>query len=240
MLSTQSVTVTAAAHTLSFWGTGTITLSGTSTAGPLVGTGAGNRVSLTFTPTAGSLTLTVSGTVSNAQLETGSYASSPIPTYSLTGARVADNCSFLLSAIPALGTEYSLYCRFATPVPGSFLYPFVISDGTAAENAGFIVTPAVTLTVRDNNVAVGSAAAGTVVANTPISAAGRVKANDCAVSANGSAVVADTSVTLPVVTKVGFGGGSAGTASLTTMRIAKMAIVPRGWSNAELQARSAA
>jgi hypothetical protein len=71
-LSTQSVTVTADAHTLSFYGTGTVTLSGVSTAGPLVGTGAGDRVTLTFTPTSGSLTLTVAGTVSTAQLVLGS------------------------------------------------------------------------------------------------------------------------------------------------------------------------
>ena len=68
-LSTQSLTVTAVEHVLSFTGTGTITLTGASTAGPLVGTGAGNRVSLTFTPSAASLTLTVSGSVTFAQLE---------------------------------------------------------------------------------------------------------------------------------------------------------------------------
>ena len=73
-LLTQSVTVTAVAHTLAFTGTGTVTLSGASTAGPLVGTGASNRVTLTFTPTAGSLTLTVSGSVTLAQLELGSTA----------------------------------------------------------------------------------------------------------------------------------------------------------------------
>jgi len=71
-LSTQSVTVTAVAHTLAFTGTGTVTLSGASTSGPLVGTGASNRVSLTFTPTAGTLTLTVSGSVTLAQMERGS------------------------------------------------------------------------------------------------------------------------------------------------------------------------
>jgi hypothetical protein len=78
-LSTQSVTVTADAHTLSFYGTGTVTLSGVSTAGPLVGTGAGDRVTLTFTPTIGSLTLTVSGTVSTAQLVLGSAPLGYIP-----------------------------------------------------------------------------------------------------------------------------------------------------------------
>jgi hypothetical protein len=73
-MATQNVTVAATAHTLSFTGTGTVTLSGVSTAGPLVGTGANDRVSLTFTPTAGTLTLTVTGSVTLAQLETGSTA----------------------------------------------------------------------------------------------------------------------------------------------------------------------
>ena len=70
-LATQTVTVTAQERTLSFRGAGTVTLSNASTAGPLVGTGADDIVSLTFTPTAGSLTLTVSGTVNDAMLELG-------------------------------------------------------------------------------------------------------------------------------------------------------------------------
>jgi hypothetical protein len=74
-MTTQTITVTAAEHRLSFQGTGTVTLSGASTSGPLVGTGASDIVGLTFTPTAGSLTLTVSGTVEIAQLELGSSRS---------------------------------------------------------------------------------------------------------------------------------------------------------------------
>ena len=73
-LTTQSRTVAAVAYTLSFTGTGTVTLSGASTAGPLVGTGANDRVTLTFTPSAESLTLTVTGSVTLAQLELGSTA----------------------------------------------------------------------------------------------------------------------------------------------------------------------
>lgn len=80
VLATQSVTVSATAYTLSFEGTGTVTLSGASTAGPLVGTGATDRVPLTFTPSAGSLTLTVSGTVNYANLEAGLFPTSPIVT----------------------------------------------------------------------------------------------------------------------------------------------------------------
>lgn len=69
-LATQSVTTIAAQYTLSFTGTGSVTLSGSAT-GTLTGTGAANRVSLTVTPTAGTLTLTVSGSVTKAQLELG-------------------------------------------------------------------------------------------------------------------------------------------------------------------------
>jgi len=99
-LLTQGVIVTATPYTLSFTGTGTVTLSGASTAGPLVGTGAADtdRVSLTFTPSAGTLTLTVSGSVTFAQLEAGSSASPLIPTYGASVTRGADNLSTLLSS----------------------------------------------------------------------------------------------------------------------------------------------
>lgn len=88
-LTTQTRTVTAVANTLSFYGTGTIVLAGAHIA-TLTGTGANNRVSLTFTPTAGSLILTVTGTVTNAQLEVGSNASSYIPTVTGIVSRNAD------------------------------------------------------------------------------------------------------------------------------------------------------
>jgi len=90
-LATQDVTVTAVAHTLSFYGSGTVTLSGTHTA-TVVGTGAyPARTTLTFTPTAGTLTVTVSGAVEYANLEIGSFATSYIPTTaSSTASRSAD------------------------------------------------------------------------------------------------------------------------------------------------------
>lgn len=71
-LATQSVNTLAATYTLSFTGTGSVTLSGTAT-GTLTGNGT-DRVSITFTPTAGTLTLTVSGSVTKAQIELSAVA----------------------------------------------------------------------------------------------------------------------------------------------------------------------
>lgn len=98
-LGTQSVTVTAQAYTLSFYGTGTITKSGTAT-GVLVGVGAfPQRVSQTFTPTAGTLTLTVTGSVLNAQLEAGTFPTSYIPTFGTTATRVNDAAYIVITPL---------------------------------------------------------------------------------------------------------------------------------------------
>ena len=100
VVATQSITVAAVAHTLSFKGTGTITLSGVSAAGPLVGTGANDRVTLTFTPTAGSLTLTVSGSCTVGMVNLGAFAGPYIPTTTVAVARNADVDQYPTTAGP--------------------------------------------------------------------------------------------------------------------------------------------
>jgi hypothetical protein len=77
-LSTQNVTTKPANYILSFYGTGSITLSGTASA-TLSGTGATNQVYLAFSPTAGTLTLTVSGSVTSAALAQVTYETAPRP-----------------------------------------------------------------------------------------------------------------------------------------------------------------
>ena len=89
-LSTQSVTVSnTTVYTLSFYGTGTITLSDAFVS-IQVGTGLFKHTVLTFTTITTSLTLTVTGTVSYAQLELGSKATSWITTTGTSATRSAD------------------------------------------------------------------------------------------------------------------------------------------------------
>jgi hypothetical protein len=88
---TQTVTVTAAQRTISFYGTGTITLSGAHVA-VVTGTGAyPTRTSLTFTPSAAPLVMTVAGTVQYPQMILGAVTQSYIPNPGTgTTVRVAD------------------------------------------------------------------------------------------------------------------------------------------------------
>ena len=88
-LTTQTRTTTFTLHTLSFYGTGTVVLSGTHSA-TVVGTSATTRTTYTFTPTFGNLTLTVTGSVTSAQLERFNKASSYIRTTSGIVTRSAD------------------------------------------------------------------------------------------------------------------------------------------------------
>jgi len=144
-LATQNVTVTAIAHTLSFYGTGTVTLSGAHSA-TLVGTGAyPSRATLTFTPTAGTLTVTVSGTVEYANLEIGagglgaSFPTSYIPTTTATVTRAADVASISGSNFSSWyrqdeGTVFvDVFNREIYSGTNSFPYVAQFDDGTNTE-----------------------------------------------------------------------------------------------------------
>ena len=247
-LSTQSVTVAAAANTLSFYGTGTVTLTGVSTAGPLVGTGANNRVSLTFTPTAGVLVLTVSGSVTNAQLEAGAFPTSYIPTTTATVTRAADVASIT-------GTNFSSWYN---QTQGAFfvdsnqasvtgtLRMVSANDNTSTNrinltrtsasggNINFVVTNAGTNQV--NGVILGSSLA----AGTSNKVAAGYKAADFGGSVNGLTPVTQSTGTVPSsLTQLTIANGDALGTTPVTGTIKRLTYWPVRLANPTLQSITA-
>lgn len=239
-LGTQSVSVSAQAYTLSFYGTGTITLSGAAS-GSLVGTGAfPTRVSLGFTPTAGSLTLTVIGTVQNAQLEASgafSFPSSYIPTTAAAATRATDAATTPTSLwINQLAS--TLQTEVIVPYTTGFAYVSAeLDDGTTNNMLGLrLIAPSVVSAFSFIASALaGNANAATFVANTIIKAAVAAdnQTHACACSVNSAAASAFTlSGTLPTLTRLVIGSGRTLSVNGWMRRVRYW---PRVLSSAELQ-----
>lgn len=196
-LATQNVTTTATAYTISFYGTGTITLTGTSTAGPIVGTGAyPARTTLTFTPTAGTLTCTVTGTVQYAQIEAGAFATSYIPTVAATVTRAADIATMTGTNFSSWynQSEGTIVASVDTVAPsGANILSFQDGAGASTNRHQMNVYTTCTATV------VGGVVQANLGTNTSASVnmAYAYKTNDFAASVSGGTAEVDTSGTVP-------------------------------------------
>lgn len=210
-LTTQIVTTTAVAYTLSFYGTGSIVLSGTNSS---TQTGSGAypaRKTYTFTPTAGALTLTVSGTVQYAQLEAGAFATSYIPTGATAVTRNADMAAMTGTNFSSWfnATEGSLAVtaiRKSSPTAGKFPYTaYLISTGTndinlyqnGATSEQGLVRVAGSSQASLNNTA--------VAANTQYTQVLGYKVDSFAGCVNAGTVAADGLGTIPVLSSMYIG-----------------------------------
>ena len=235
-LATQSVTVTAAARTLSFYGTGQIVLSGAHSA-TVIGTGAyPTRTTYTFTPSAGTLTLTVTGTVQFAQLETGSFATSFIPT---AGAAVARNAELAVMT----GTNFTdwfnesegtLVVQASTSSSAALLSFQVSTDDNNRVGIGYLGTANI-FRIRNGGVAADPA-------NVTASASGYLaalayKTASAAGSSNASAVVTSSPGTMTARIGASFGSNITGGFSQNGI-IRRAAYYPLRLTNAEVQAFS--
>jgi len=210
-LVTQNVTVTAAPWTLSFYGTGTVTKSGTAT-GALVGTGAAQRVSQTFTPTAGTLTLTVTGTVTNAQLEAGAFATSYIPTVGTTVARSADSATMPTAPWHTSPTAFSYLLQGMVPAYGGTISALQFDDGTVNNRSvlSILVTTGLVQYFENNGGVTTniSAIAGPVGVGTAFKAAVSTVSAAHAYAVNGGVVTTGANVANPpAVTTLRLGRG---------------------------------
>lgn len=236
---TQDISVAAAAHTLSFRGTGTITLSGASTAGPLVGTGATDTVTLTFTPSAATLTLTVSGSCTNVQLEAGAFATSWIPT---EGTGVTRNADVLLITSPSVDCPMTVFGEYerAIDVGAAAVETLLHVDAGSTDDRVLIRTNAsdlAELSVVDGTVAQALiTVAGAITAGSIVKMAGRISTNSAQIAKGGTLGTEDTGVTLPATpTHIRIGTVPAGT-NQPNNYIRRIAIIDSAVNDAGLQA----
>jgi len=235
-LATQSVSVTAQAYALTFYGTGSITLSGAHVA-VVSGSGAfPTRTQLLFTPSAGTLTLTVAGTVQYAQLEAGAFATSYIPTAGSSVQRLAESYSMTGAAFSDWYnvTEGTLHSTGMFTSDLLLNIPLVIiSDNSANELFSQGLNPAVII-VRDGGVEqvrinhIGSTA-GSIQ-----SIASTYKVNDFASSRNGGAVGTDTSGTIATPSRIDFGSSPVSATVRLGGHLRSFEYWPVRLSNAEL------
>ena len=198
-LVTQDVTTLASVYTVSFYGTGSITFSGTHT-GSLVGTSVSDRVSLTFTATAGTLTSTITGLVSNGQCENLSYATSYITTAGSQTTRNQDLCNNGGGLASINSTEGTLYFEGAALSDDGTTRRLAISDGTTS-NRVFIGYDVFT-----NSVQFVVSSGGSVVVNQTFTISDttqfsklaiKYKLNDCSFWIDGVKVGTDTTALMP-------------------------------------------
>jgi hypothetical protein len=208
-LTTQTRTVTAVAHTLSFYGTGTVVLSGVAIA-TVTGTGAyPTRTTLTFTPTAGSLILTVTGSVTQAQLEAGAFPTSYIPTTTASVVRSADICSISGADFTSFynQSEGTLLSQTQKITVGSNTFIVAMSDGTFNNSLDLRynnITSAGAL-MNVSNVSQFTGFSATVTSGALVKQSVAYKLNDCAYSANGASVIIDTLASIPTLNRVHIG-----------------------------------
>lgn len=247
-LSTQTVTVAAAQYALSFYGTGTITLTGGFT-GSLVGTGAFPiRSVLVFTSLAVPLVCTVTGTVQYAQLEATSNTyqgpTSLIPTAGTTVARAAESASmtganfsswynqpagtFVTRAIPTGSFNELGAILFPCTTAGNNFFLIQKGDGTRV-GAGTLWTAALATASLQANI---NTSAGTAQAASGLALA--AQANDVAFVFNGTVVGAATTVVMPAPDRL-FIGSLTGPAQWFNGHIAYINYYPRRIQNGQMQ-----
>lgn len=178
-----------------------------------------------------------------AQVELGAFATSYIPTTTATATRQVDAASMTGTNFSSWydAAEGTLYYEGAVQFIGSATSAFLtISDNTTSnflalrDGATGAINPNAAVTVAGTNL-VNIALSPSSTPTEFFRAAMAYKLNDTAASKSGGAAVTDTSVTIPVVDRLYFGGATAGSAG-RAQRVRKVAYYPLRITDAQLSA----
>jgi len=235
----ESINVSAQAYTLSFYGSGSMALSGAHTA-TVVGAGPlPRRVSYTFTPTAGTLVLTPSGDVRHLQVEAGSCPTSPILGDGGQVTRAAESVTVALSGIDFNAAEGAVYIEART-APGTSTYQILAAIDNAA--SGWVQVFRGASRTINAQVAVSGVPQAALTTPVAIPDSTRVKiafswgANAFRVSFNGGAIIEDTAGDVPTGLTTLRIGASNGALNQWRGHIRHLAYFPRALTAAQLQA----
>lgn len=244
---TQNVTVSNQPNTLSFYGTGTVTLSGAHTA-TVTGTGAfPTRTNLLFTPAAGTLTVTISGDVQYMNLGPGAFATSWIPTLGAQATRLADSAKI----------DGANFAAFYKQSEGTLMAEF---DVTGFANPSFPFVAGAFGDIATDNLIVANTNTGASIYSYAESKKGNVtqiglfgatnqsfgvnsvrklafafRQNDSSFVTQGGAVQTDNLCEIPSVNKIILGSNGLGQNFLNG-HIRRIMYIPKRLSNTELQA----
>ena len=223
LIVTQNITTLASSYTVSFYGTGTITFTGTYS-GSLTGTGVNDRVSITFTTTSGTLTSTVSGTVTQGQAEEGNITSY-IPTNVRGQTRLAETAS--RSGLGDLidSTEGVFYAELSA-LNNDLTDRFIsLSDGTL-NNFIEIGYSSVSNTIYYNVTVSGVSQVSLSVAVSSVldfnKIAVKFKANDFSLSVSSSTPVTSNSGSVPslgILTKISISKGNGASVCYSNVKV---------------------
>lgn len=200
------------------------------------------RAFLRITDATGSIAITSTNALLwwGAQVETGSGASSLIPTTNSQETRNADECSMT-------GTNFSDWFNASE---GTFLARFrplvqtagglantIVSanDNTANEQIALASITNGRLVVIDGGAALANVTSGTVTLGSVARLAGAYKLNDCQSCTGGTLGTADTSVTLPTVNRLFIGRSAGATPTFLRGHIESFKFYPTRLPDATLQ-----
>jgi hypothetical protein len=232
---TQSVAVTAQPYSVSFYGTGTITFSG-AFAGTLVGIGT-QRVVTTFTPTAGTLTCTVTGSVANAQIEAGAFASSYVPTTGAAATRAQDIATMPTNVSWYNGTTGTILAETLLPANGNNGYRAVFALDAGVSGQWLRAYTFAGLAQVNGDADAGAVVFGTMTPGTPFKIAANYS-SAIRVAFNGAMGTGAPGVlaSAPTYTTLRFGVTDSSNSNPMNGYIRRVQYWPRVLSDVEMQA----
>jgi hypothetical protein len=199
----QSVTVTAQTYALTYYGTGSVSLSGAHVASVSSAGAIPNRTVYLFTATAGTLDLDFTGEVRYCNLQAGAFPKAYTPDASRGGEILRMTADY---ASPL--SEYTIYCEGFTPDYSHTLATNILAAGYDSASIGnySVIQRASYGSGRNSMIAAVSFSSTlgelypspTPPPNGKYKAGFRVKTNDGNAAVNGVAASADTSGNAPV------------------------------------------